>query len=432
MNPPIERLFDSIGLWAATYGWIAVMGVLVAVTCALLGTLLVVRQMSLMGDALSHAVLPGIALGFILSGSRGTLVMVIGAMVAAVLCTLIMETVHRASRIKEDAAMGVVFTTLFALGVLLIAWYADRVDLDQECVLFGEIAFVPLEPHVHVAGLSLGPQPVAVMGGVLAIVLIVLVLFYKEWVICSFDPGAAAAMGVPVTLFHYGLMLLLSLTVVSAFESVGAILVVGMLIAPAATASLWVDRLAGALLLAAGLGAAGAVGGVLLAMWLDCSVAGAMVVASGALFLLSLVAAPRHGLAGRRLRQRRLSRRIGLENVVRELYEARPAGAELATSELASRLRWPARMTARALRRAARRGLVSWDRRGGRVTLLDPGAELARRVHRAHVLWEHYLERFTDLPEDHMHLDAERLEHVLTPELVARIDETLARTEPGA
>src|SRR5687768_1223452 len=143
--------------------WIALMGVFVATACGLVGNYLILRRMALVGDAISHSVLPGIAIAFLLSHTRSSWAMFLGALVAGVLTTIIIEVIHKKTRVKQDAAIGIAFSTLFALGVIIISLFADKVDLDQECVLYGEIAFVPFEPSVSLAGINLGPIPVVRM-----------------------------------------------------------------------------------------------------------------------------------------------------------------------------------------------------------------------------------------------------------------------------
>jgi manganese/zinc/iron transport system permease protein len=280
---------------------------LVAASCALLGSFLVLRRMALLGDAISHAVLPGIVLAFLLTGSRAPLPMMIGAGALGVLTVLLVELFNRSRRLREDASIGVVFPALFSLGVILISRYAAQVDLDLDCVLYGEIAYAPWDT-LHAAGMALGPKALWVTGFVLAVDLLFVLLLYKELKISTFDAGLAAALGFAPGLLHYLLMTAVSLTVVGSFESVGAILVVAMLVVPPATAYLLTDRLGWMIGLAVALGVTAAWGGYGLARWLDASIAGAMAAVAGLLFLLALLLSPRHGVLARLLRERRLRR----------------------------------------------------------------------------------------------------------------------------
>lgn len=290
--------------WSA--GWIMVIGALVAGSAGLVGCFLILRRMAMLGDAISHAVLPGIVVAFLLTDSRNTLVMVLGAGMVGLLTTFLVETLHRAG-VQEEAGMGVIFTALFALGVVLVTVFAENVHLDLDHVLYGEIAYAPWEPLI-VGGTELGPVSAWTMGVIFLLNVGVIRVMYKELKICAFDPQMAAAVGINVALVHYVLMGLVSVTTVGAFESVGAILVVAMLTLPGATAYLLTERLGHMLLLSVVQGALSSVLGYFLARWLDSSIAGAMTTVSGALFVLAFLFAPKQGLVVRLLHRRSLSR----------------------------------------------------------------------------------------------------------------------------
>lgn len=291
-----------------SFGWIALMGVFVAAACGLIGNYLLLRRMALVGDAISHSVLPGLAVAFLIARTRSSLAMFAGALGAGIVTSLLIELIHKKSRVKQDAAIGIAFTTLFAIGVILITLFADRVDLDQECVLYGEIGFVWIEPALRIGALTLGPPPVVRMGIVALLTAALIVLFYKELLVSSFDPGLGASLGINATAMHYALMSMLSIIVVSAFEAVGAILVIGMLILPGATASLLSSRLLVRLWLSVLHATLSAVLGMHLALWLQCSTAGAMVVAGAALYALAWVFSPGEGLLSQWFRRRGVPR----------------------------------------------------------------------------------------------------------------------------
>lgn len=270
------------------YGWMMLMAFLVTTACGLIGNYLLLRRLALVGDAISHSVLPGLVAGYLVFGSLGIGPMLIGAVVAGVLTTVMIEFIHTRSRVKADAAIGITFCSLFALGVLMISLYADRVHLDAECVLYGELSHVPSAERVTWQGWEV-PLPVLVMGGATLLVAGVITLFYKELLLSSFDAGLAAAFGFRPRLVHYALMTLLSLVVVAAFESVGAILVIAMLILPAATAQLLSPRLPVCLGLSVLHAALSSVTGVHLGLWLDCPLAASVVVAGTGWFVLAWV-----------------------------------------------------------------------------------------------------------------------------------------------
>jgi manganese/zinc/iron transport system permease protein len=305
--PPFDFHRVVVAPWTTdlpTYGWIVLMGFLVATACGLVGNYLILRRMALVGDAISHSVLPGLAIGFLLANSRRSTVMFLGALAAGLVTTVLIELIHKRSRVKQDAAIGITFSSLFAVGVILITVFASKVDLDQECVLYGEIGNVWVDPPVQWGALSLGPTSVVRMAAVTLGVLALIALFYKELLVSSFDPGLAHSLGINATALHYALMGVLSLVVVSAFESVGAILVIAMLILPGATAALLSQRLPRVLAWSVAHAALSAVLGLHLALALECSIAGAMVVTGAALFGLAWLFSPRHGLLRRGRRAR--------------------------------------------------------------------------------------------------------------------------------
>lgn len=282
--------------------WVMLTAMLVAGSCGFIGSFLVLRRLAMVGDAISHTVLLGLVLAFLLTHSLSGLPMFLGASIVALLSTFLMQLLQRAGA-QEDAAIGVTFTALFALGVVLLTLFARDVHLDTEHVLFGEIAYVPWDIWV-LNGLNMGPRAVWIVGGVFALTVSITYLFFHIFKVCAFDPALAAAMGIPVMLFHYVQMALVSMTAVAAFDSVGAILTVAMLIVPGATAYLLTDRLERLLWISVGAGVLSAVVGYLGAVVFDVSIAGSMAVAAGALFTLAFVLSPKHGLIAKWLAQR--------------------------------------------------------------------------------------------------------------------------------
>jgi manganese/zinc/iron transport system permease protein len=401
--------------------WIILTGAVVAGSCGLLGCFLVLRRLSLLGDAISHAILPGIVIAFMITHRISSIPMFVGAAVLGLLTTFLVQTLSR-SGVQGDAAMGVTFTALFAVGVVLISSPMMRgTDLDADCVLFGEIALTPLNPVIW-GGREWGPQALWISGGLLAVNLAILGAFYKEFKICAFDPEMAAAVGINVAGMHYLLMGLVSVTTVGAFESVGAILVVAMLIVPGATAYLLTERLERMLALAVAIGALSAVTGYFLAQRLNASIGGAMTTMAGAFFLTAFLFSPRHGLVAKRLAQRRLSRRVADEDVL--LWAARRAetepGVPFPLAELARGVeRLPADCVA-IVARLAGAGLLR--RSGEAMSLSETGSRRAVELLRRHRLYESYL---GDLgyPTDHLHAAADRVEHHLDAVLTAGVAE---------
>lgn len=272
--------------------WTMATAVLASVACGLVGCFLVLRRLSMLGDTISHAVLPGIAGAFLLTGTRDVLPMLLGATVVGVATALLSSGLDRWARVDRDAAMGITFTTFFAMGVVMISLAARQVDLDPGCVLYGLLEFVPFDT-ITLAGMQV-PRAAAWLGTALVVDALLVVAFLKELRACSFDPAHAASLGLRVGLVHMGVMAAVAANTVVAFEAVGSILVVAMLVAPGATARLWTDRLTPMLWLACAIAASTAVVGYLAALELNTSAAGMIATLSMVGYLGSIaLTAPR-------------------------------------------------------------------------------------------------------------------------------------------
>lgn len=282
--------------------WIILTACLASAACALVGTWLVLRKQAMLSDAISHAVLPGIAIAFILTASRNTFPMLIGAGAFGLLTVYLTEKLQERGRLMNDASMGIVFTTLFAIGVIIITLFAGSVDLDHECILFGEIGYVPWDLWMF-AGMNMGPRPVWILGMVLILNLVFIASCYKELKVYAFDRQLAVSMGIPVAFIHYGLMGTVSFSTIASFESVGAILVVALIIVPPATAYLLTRRLSVMLVLAVGFGVLSSLSGYYLAYITNTSIAGAIAVMTGVFFALALLFSPQEGVFTKRNRK---------------------------------------------------------------------------------------------------------------------------------
>src|SRR5512139_2243406 len=285
---------------------IQLIAVVVAAACALPGVFLVLRRMSLMSDAISHAILLGIVLAFFITQDLSSPLLIFGAAAIGVLTVTLVELIARTGLVKEDAAIGLVFPVLFSIGVILISKFASNVHLDTDAVLLGEMAFAPFD-RVVAFGMDIGPRALYLMGGILVLNLLFIVIFYKELKLATFDAGLAAALGFVPVVIHYVLMGLVSITAVGAFDIVGSVLVVALMIAPPGTAYLLTDRLSRLIGLSVLIGALSAISGYWLARALDASIAGAMATMAGVIFGIVYLSAPDRGLvaiARRRRRQR--------------------------------------------------------------------------------------------------------------------------------
>jgi manganese/zinc/iron transport system permease protein len=361
---------------------IVLIAAVVAASCALVGSFLVLRRMALMSDAISHAILFGIVLMFFVVESTTSPLLIVAATLTGVLTVLLVEALTRTRLVKEDAAIGLVFPLLFSLGVILITRYASNIHLDVDAVLLGELAFAPFNRLV-VFGVDIGPQALWLALAVGAINVLFITLFYKELKLATFDAGLAAALGFSPALIHYGLMTLVSVTAVSSFEAAGTVLVVALMIAPPAAAYLLTDRLPRLLALSVAIGVLSAVTGFALARVLDASIAGSMATMTGVAFLLALLFAPQRGLVRKWLRRRQQHRQFAGEMLLVHLsqHEGDPAMAQEATVEHMSRhMRWPEGFGELVAHQLSRQGLVRSLDGGARLALTDAGRALAQEV----------------------------------------------------
>ena len=282
--------------------WVLLTGSLVGITCGLTGVFLILRKTAMIADAISHTVLFGIVVAFMITQSLNGAWMLIGAALAGLLTTFLVQLLQSGG-LQEDAAIGVVFTSLFALGVLLITLFAGNVHLDVEHVLMGEIAFVPWDTW-SILGIEM-PNAVWMLMFVLLLNIAFLVLFYKEIKLSTFDPVFALSIGVPIIGMHYSYMTLVSLTTVAAFDSVGAVLVVAMLIGPPATAYLMSKSVRGMIIWSMTFGTTAAIIGYYLAKLWNTSIAGMMAAMIGVLFMLVFLFKPHDGLVSKAVKRRR-------------------------------------------------------------------------------------------------------------------------------
>lgn len=438
MSPALHQFMvaDAVPLAACT---------LAVVTCGLLGSFLVLKRESLMGDAISHSVLPGLVIAFMITQSRAPLPMFIGAGMAAGLTVLLTTLVRRWGGVEPGAALGVVFSVMFALGVYLIESEAlHNIDLDASCVLYGQVEYLvwwnapeSLADYARLSTYTRTDLPSALPALALIFLLSAafVALFFKELRITTFDPQMARASGIPAWLVQGTLTLLVALAVVAAFQAVGSILVIAMLIAPAATARLLTDRLGTQILLSSAIAGICAVSGYFAGAKMPTAlgaenalnVAGTITVVTGLVFALACAASPSHGFIARAIRRKRLADRIAIEDLLGLIYRSFEAGQAGVSASAARAARSPVAL-------ATRQGLVRDV--GGTIALTEQGLARAEELIRRHRLWEGYLVERAGLRADHVHGTAELLEHVEGPAVVpaqsAALDPHGRAIPPGA
>jgi manganese/zinc/iron transport system permease protein len=418
-------------------GWVMLVGVLAAGACALPGVFLVVRGMGLMGDAISHAVLPGIAVGFLVSGSRDSVWMFLGAAIAGVIAAVLTQVLHSVGKVERGAAMGTVFTILFSLGLVLMVRTADSVDIDPHCVLYGAIELTPIDT-TPIMGVAV-PRAIMPIVVVLLISMATISLLWKELRIVSFDPALAKALGYNAGVLQQVIMVLTAATCVACFEAVGSIMTVAFIVAPAATALLLSQRLIVVVPLAMVLGGVGAVLGhvgaivlppVFFGAGVDTSSSGMMAVAGSTLFVLAVLFAPGRGVVARRLALRRLVRVVAIEDALGLLYRlgerGEPTGDARVRALLVGDVRVGPGRIERVLEALQGRGLA--EVHNGNWVLTHKGTAEGAGLVRAHRLWETYLAARSAVPSSHLHTAAEQLEHVTGPDLAGALAQAVGNT----
>lgn len=426
-------------------------GALAAMSCAVPGVWLVLRRQSMMGDALSHTALPGVVISVLFAGwltktfdwfpehsTAEPLLLMVGAMVIGVLTSVMTEWIQRLGRVESSAALGVVFTSLFALGLLLIRLKADNVHLDPDCVLFGQLELIVWD-QITVLGIDM-PRDYLVNGASLFLNLALMGIFFKELRIATFDPDMATVQGINAKLVNYCLMAMTAMSVVMAFESVGSILVIGLLIVPAATATLLTDRLG--MLVAISLLVAGlsAVLGHVLAKTVpvmvfqrlgfaeveDAGTSGMIAVACGLLFTAAFLLSPRHGIVGKGFSRLKLRLQIAADDILSTLYrfEEQLGTTKISVEQTVRETKWIIPLERWfAMFRLERGGLVLASEQS--LTLTDSGRTRAAELVGSHRLWESYMQKHFDLPDDHLHETAHYVEHFLDEEMREQLKDEL-------
>lgn len=426
--------------WGSLDSWIVLTAALAAMSCALPGTLLLLRRQSLLGDAISHSVLPGIVLAYLLVDqlqdsqviTRETAIFIrhpclfAGAALTGILSGWLSERLTSWGRLESGAALGVVYTSMFAVGLLLIRLAADKAHIDPGCVLYGNLETIVTDTWGH-TGI---PRAVMINGLLLLLNASLLWAFYKELTISLFDPALAVSLGIPASRVHQALLACTGATVVASFESVGSILVIAMLVVPPACAVLITERLPRVLGLSVVVAGLSAMGGHvsaivvpsvvrMLLQWPelgDTTTAGMMAVFAGGLFMTCWIFSPHDGLLRQYQDRLRLRQRILDEDILGVMFRRGQQPSTTWTLEdLTQILKVPKRQLGNALQRLSQSGSLQAVNEG--YELSAAGKARAQTIVRSHRLWESYLAEHFQLSDRQLHLSAEQVEHFLDPSL---------------
>jgi manganese/zinc/iron transport system permease protein len=395
---------------------------LLAVSSAIVGCFTFLKKKALVGDVVSHAVLPGICLSFIISGTKDPFLLIIGAFITGWLSIVVMDYIIQHSKIKEDTATGLSLSVFFGIGILLLTYIQHSGNAAQsglDSFLFGKAA-------------ALVGKDLLAFSLVAILILVVVFFFYKEFKLISFDPAFAQSLGIPVKRIELILSSITVMAVVTGIQAVGVVLMAAMLITPAAAARFWTDKLSIMILSAACIGALSGLAGAFISYAAPAMPTGPWIVMVVSLIaLFSFFFAPKKGILIRILKQRKIKRRLLEENLLKSFYKIGEFhdDFELASSqvEITEMRRFTPTQLRKGLVRLRRQGFI--NKIDKRWSLTNEGYQKGQRVVRLHRLWELYLTKYLRIAPDHVHEDAENIEHIITPELEKKLEALLEYPE---
>ncbi|MDQ3194638.1 MAG: metal ABC transporter permease [Bacteroidota bacterium] len=386
---------------------------MVGISCGLIGTYIMLRRLSLIGDALAHAVLPGVVIGFMVAG-KSPFSLFAGALSAGILTSVLISFVERNSKIKEDTSIGIIFTGAFALGILLVS-QLKQVHIDLSSYLFGDV-------------LGVSDSDIIMSSIITVFIIVSVILFYKQLLVTSFDPTMAHIIGISTAVVHYFLMTLLSMSIVAGLQSVGVILIIAMLITPPATAFLITDKLKKLLLLSCMFGVLSSVIGLYLSYHLNFASGASIVLVSVFFFAMAFLFSPKEGIIIKSIRRSRNSRINLIEDIIKLVYRKKTENKISNIGEIiSSELGIPQNKLDSIINRIVKMGLLNVS--NGTYELTEKGNAEALRLVRSHRLWETYLTERNIVNKEDIHKDAEKYEHILSDDLLTEIDEELGHPD---
>jgi manganese/zinc/iron transport system permease protein len=414
----MNSLLDFFSFADPNIRFVVIGSVLLTASSAIVGTFTFLHKKSLVGDAIAHAVLPGICLGFMLSGTKNPAYLIAGAFVTGWISLIGVEYITRHTRIKEDTAIGLVLSVFFGIGILMLTVIQKSGNAAQSGLdhfLFGKAA-------------ALVGQDLFVFGTVAVLLLIAVFLLFKEFALLAFDKDYAKAIGLPVRGIELTLTSLIVLAVVIGIQAVGVVLMAAILITPAAAARFWTNKISVMITLASIFGAFSGLSGAYISYIAPAMPTGPwIVIVISTVAFISFFFAPKRGVINRLLRQRNIRRTINDENVLKTLYqlseESRNFFIQRSAEEIIRRRKFSLETLGKILKRLERQGYV--ERTGKHWSLTEEGKNRGQRVVRIHRLWELYLTTHLNIAPDHVHDDADTIEHLLTPELEAELEKLL-------
>lgn len=414
----METLIEFFSFQYPNIKYVVFGTILLSISSAVVGCFTFIKKKSLVGDVISHAVLPGICISFLASGSKDPFILIIGAFISGWVSILVMDAIIRNTKIKEDAATGLSLSVFFGVGILLMTYIQHSGNAAQsglDTFLFGKAA-------------ALIGKDLLAFSIIAVIVLITVYLFYKEFKLISFDPQFARVIGLPIRRLEMVLTSITVLAVVTGIQAVGVVLMAAMLITPAAAARFWTNRLSRMILLASIFGAFSGISGAFISYSAPSMPTGPwMVMILSIIALISFFFAPRKGILIRQWRRFSIKRQLLEENLLKTFYKIGENSGEhfntVAIDDLQLIRNFSPSQLNKGLRKLRVNGYVR--RNENNWFLTNEGFEKGKRITRLHRLWELYLTKYLRIAPDHVHEDADTIEHVITPELETRLEKLL-------
>lgn len=414
----MEDLINFLSFSDPNVRFVAFGSMLLGAAAAIVGTFAFLRKQALVGDAVAHSILPGVCLAFIISGTKNPIYLLIGASISGWISMIAVDYISRNSKLKSDTAIGIVLSVFFGLGILLLTTIqhsgnASQAGLDK--FLFGKAA-------------SLTSNDVKIFGGVAIVLILVVFLFYKEFKLISFNPDFAKSIGLPVKTLEFVLSTLTVLAIAVGIQAVGVVLMAALLITPAAAARFWTHKLWKMILIATLFGAASALIGTFISYSYPAMPTGPwIVVCLSMMALFSIFFAPKNGLVPKLNNQKANRLKIRNENILKLFYHLGEKGNDFfkgySKKELLASRDFRVQEIEQGLAHLKTKNLVR--KLDEKWHLTSTGLVASKRVIKLHRLWEMYLNQKLKLAPDHVHNDAEAIEHIITPEIEKLLEKEL-------
>jgi manganese/zinc/iron transport system permease protein len=414
----VNRLIEFFSFQDPNVRYVVIGCVLLTASSAIVGCFTFLRKRALVGDAVAHSVLPGVCLSFILAGTKNPFILLIGAFLSGWLSLVLIDMITSKTKIKEDTAIGLILSVFFGIGILLLTSIQHGGNASQsglDSFLFGKAA-------------SLMADDLLIFGTVGVLVIFSVLMLFKEFFLISFDENFARSIGVPVRTIELILSTLTVLSVVVGIQAVGVVLMAAMLITPAAAARYWTSNLKSMIFIAAGLSTVAGIAGAYISWEIERMPTGPWIVMFISLIaIFSFLFSPKKGIVARMILQRRHRLKILEENILKILFqlgEKEKNFLSLRTrQDITGKRPMESLLLNKGLNRLTRNGYLIKE--NGAWSLTNEGKEKGQRVTRLHRLWELYLTQYLKIAPDHVHEDAESIEHIITPELERKIEEAL-------